>query len=405
MVKLLIEKQGFDKKYAVTLILLGLLAYSPISTFIIMNLLHFPMSLPEVFVLFMYPFLPKQFKRNIHFNRFLFCRLLFLLVLLLTIGLYIGNYSTKNLFGTFRIYFDMIFYISIFSSKQGFNFNIVTFICLGSLLGWLINCFLTLDSYFASAGDSENVTFVSLGNILAIPLGLFSSSLSKNNKLFLAIILCSLLICVFSAVRRPLVVMLFALFLLFLSRQFSGQIKRWLLIILTSLVVSLPALVSFLEVNYPILYYRLYVKTIEFVQGDSNQSDDYRKMRIAEFKLSGNLLPRGLVTRDTLNDLDGGAYIDYPFMEYFYTFGLIIYIVLLCLFRDLYRLWRFYRRNKDLYLLMIILMFMIFGLLSFLEGTFLSSTYTVPFTGYVIGQFVYFKKLNRRSYKGRAVQT
>lgn len=379
---------SFQLKTIIVYIVFGLLAFSPISSYIIMKILHLPMSLPEVFVILMLAFLPRDFKKHFSFNKKIFIKGFMILLLLLLIGILYGRYPTKELLGTARIYFDLLFYLSISTSFKGPNFNIIYYICLGSILGWIVSSINILISYFSNL---ESGNFVSLGNTLAIPLGLCAAvNMSKKN--FVVFITLSLIVCLLSLVRRPLFILFISFLLLLLFNQISSKIKKQSLLLLFIISLLLPSIGTYLQDEYPIIYRRTFEKTIEFIGGDSNADDDFRKDNIKSFSLVDNIFPRGLVTRNTKDNPDGGLYIDYPFYEYFYTFGFLFLIIMIVLIYRLRFLYKCYKKYHDSYIFLLFYMGLIFVVLSFLEGTFLSSTYVVPFTGFLFGQFILYSK-------------
>lgn len=380
------------KKEMCLYILFGLFAFSPISSYLVMTVLHFPMSLPEVFVIFFLPFLPKDFKKCFTFNKGVFVKNSIFLIVLLFIGMLYGNYSNSELLGTTRIYLDLIFYFSISNKQKGPNLKIIYFIALGTIIGWLFMSIINLRTFFLVSDEGG---FVSLGNTFAIPLGMVAALLLKDNKKFFIYIVAALLVCLMSLVRRPLVILFCSLFIPFLFGLYGRKAKRVMFFIVILVGLLLPSLSIYLEKEYPIIYRRTFEKTIEFIHGESNQDDDYRKENLASFSLFDNIIPRGLVTRNTEKP-DGGLYIDYPFYEYFYTFGLFAFYFVARFMFKIRSLYILYKKTYDSYIYLIMFMCLVIILLSFLEGTFLSSTYIVPMTGFIFGQIRYFTHLNTK---------
>ena len=393
------SRESISKKNLLVFILFGFFVFSPISSYVVMSILHFPLSLPEAFVLLFLPLLPKEFKKCFYFDVNIFVKNLFFLIVLLMIGMLYGNYLNSELLGTARIYFDLIFYYSISSKQKGPDLIIIYMIAFGTIWGWLLMSIINLRSFFFVSDEGG---FVSLGNTFAIPLGMVAALLLKDNKKFFTYLVVALLVCLMSLVRRPLVILFSSLFIPFLFGLYNQKIKRVMLEVIILIALILPTLGIYLENEYPIIYRRTFEKTTEFIHGESNQDDDYRKENLGSFSIIDNLIPRGLVTRNT-EETDGGLYIDYPIFEYFYTLGLFAFYFIIRFIFKIKCLYRAYQKTYDPYAFLILFMCFIIIILSFLEGTFLSSTYIVPMTGFVFGQIRYFTHLNTSKLRSEKV--
>lgn len=371
---------------------MGLLAFSPFSSYLLMTLLGLSFSMPEVFLIAFVIILGKRFRTCFSLDRKILLRLLTGLIILVGISFIVDKFPAYNIIGCARIYFILLLTLAFSVKKEALPLVDICYISLGAVIGWIFCARLAINMFMI--GDADMIAVC--GNMLSIPaLVLSSHTLPFKKSYILVFMLCGLL-AIMTGMRRVIVVLGISL-LLYLSFT-SSSIRRFIRYISIPLILTIfliPYIGAYLEAEMPLLYYRIFDKSKSFLHGNFDESDEVRNDLLSNLLKDMELLPRGLVSRDTIHH-DTGGYIDFPLTEVFYTFGFffgilfIIYIIRIFLNAKTYA-FRSQSYNAKLILSLMLVMFV----LMFLEGTFLSSTYTVPYTGYILGQAFYYSKQNK----------
>ena len=378
------------------LVIMGFLVFSPFSSILIMDMLGCPISLPEILFL---PFLILFRKRYQFSSPGNFRTIVLLLVWLSMIGISVvaGNYSLSTILASSRTYLLIIIAFLLFSKENNVSLDDVMYISLGSTLGWLVSAIYGISSYLAGNAD----VISRCGNMLAIPLLIGIAIYKKNYKvLVLAIIVC-IAVSVTAGMRRQIVVFIMSLFLSYVFMSL-GSVKRFIkqtsaLVLLVGIfLLFLPRIENYVKDNIPVLYFRIFVKTEKFLAGKMSSTGD--NIRVSEMsnltkEIKDYILPQGFVSRRTELDKTG-RFIDFPLSEIFYMFGvffavLILAYIFFCTFSSFYYS---LKGNRDGIIFVILSLIMI--MLLFLEGTFLSSSYVSPFTGYCLGRLRYYSRIS-----------
>lgn len=380
--------------------LLGFLAFSPFCGWLVLEYLQFPVSLTELFLLALIPFLPNEFKKCFAFNFSVFIKSLTLLLLLLLVGIIYGEYSLYSLVACFRIYLYLIICLSFSVNKRGPDINILSIIAIGSVIGWIFCSFYTLSHFDPT--DSET-SLVTIGNMLAVPLVIFSTLMSRKTGMFVISLIICIILSFACAMRRELFVLVEAIiFCAFLYKGAGAKtIKRSIITVSVLLIILFPQISGYLKEEYPLLHYRIIEKSSQLISGEKEEADKEREKEYGFFYNSILIdpIPKGLVSRNTAKDDLSGLFIDLPLAEVIYTFGNIGGICFILKFYSYYyKCRKRYQRNKDVYRQLVMFMILIMGSLLFVEGTFLSANYTVPVTGFFIGQLIYLGK-KEKNYK------
>ena len=380
----------------IALVSMGFLVFSPFGTILLMRYLGFPLSLPELLIIpyvFIfrkrYSFSPIGKKRAIGF--------ISLWILMIFISILAQRYSILAVISSSRTYLTLIIAYLIFSKKNNVSLDDVMYISLGATLGWLYSSIYGINLYIE--GTTDVVSRV--GNMIAIPLLISIAVIKKHNKtLFLAIILC-IAISITAGVRRQIVVFLASLFLTYgilFFKNFKKNKKQFfelILIILVFLTV-LPQISNYVKENIPVLYFRVFQKSENFLKGENDQSGDSIRLENMSYLIrdfSDYIIPKGFISRRTIED-GTGNFIDFPLLELFYMFGFLLALVLLLIFAiQTFRCYKQSSKTNNDSLIFVILSLIMFMLL-FLEGTFLSSSYVAPLTGYCLGRLKFHSKLN-----------
>jgi len=362
------------------LVLIGLLAFSPVSA-LISNILGFDSTINEVFLLLSYPFLAK--KLNLKFSWNHFAQIFILLFILLILALIIGRYPPFSILATFRGYFLLALGLA-FSVRSRFSIEDLKFIFLGSVLGWVYRS-SELVSQIQSGNDDS---LVSNGNLL----GLFGLSFFVLSSKFDRITTVLSLICVpylvlFSGSRRTVLVVLFALIIYFLLNL--KKFNSWFYVLSTFLIiiVSFQYITELLDSISPLMRYRLLDK---FQTISSNESDQIRVGFVDRWinGLGDEILPSGFISKRTFDDVGAGDFMDFPFSELTKTFGLVLVVPFFVLYS--YKMYNYFLNHFNGFSQSSIKL--AFGcvvvLFLFVEGSFLNFSFITPMTGAVLGKIL-----------------
>jgi len=379
----------------ITLVIMGFLVFSPFSTILVMKYFGLPISLPEVLFL---PFL-FIFRKRYYFASVVSIRSIIIIsswILLILISILEARYTVTIILSSSRTYLTLLIAYLFFSKANNVTLDDVMYISLGVTLGWLYSSIYEINSYLT--GDVTTIALT--GNMLAIPLLISIAAFKKHNKILFFSIILLIAVSITSGMRREIVVFVVSLFLTF-GFMSVGNTKQFLSKLF---IISIPVIFFFsfysqigkyVESNVPVLYYRVFQKTemlFSSKTGNTGDSDRLNNMSNKVNNFSEYLIPRGFVTRRTLED-DGGGYIDFPLSELLYMFGFLLTFILLLIFGI--QTFHCYKRSSitDNDGIIFVILSMIMFMLLFLEGTFLSSSYVAPFTGYCLGRLKFHSKL------------
>ena len=378
------------------LFLSGFLIFSPILSKIFIDIIGLPLTIPEILFL---PFIGI-------YNKYLGIKLsskflgsLFFLYILLVIAIIYGYFPFYSVLSTFRGYLYIILAFWAFKDRQLFGgIDAVFAIVLGSSFGWLV---MSLNFFSAIVFGSAEGSFAVYGNMISLAMVIVISVLYYK-RLFNSIVLIMNLVLSFTTGLRRQILVTLVSYLISLFLLGKRSIKG-LIIILLTLGFGFPLILrgfenisSFILTISPKLFSRIITKTTMFIDGEQSTSDSSRLVNLKDVieNIHEYILPRGFVSKRTMADADLGAFMDAPFKELLHTFGLILLIPMLLIF--LYRI-RFHIINFRKYNVresgVMIVMSLIFLILTFVEGSFLNFTYSVPVTGFVLGRIFTTKNL------------
>ena len=374
-------------KYII-LFFIGFLIFSPLGSDIASRVLHLPFSAPEILILPFIPYLQKKYHFTNVFKKKSFLVYSFALILFTFMGLLFNNYSTLGVFSTARSFFLLIFFIVLFKYPSQFLWKDAFFVSIGSILAWLISC---MDAAKLLEGKET------YGAMLAITLALSISYSLMNRRWFYCSLSIVIFICTIASLRRVIMVAFLTLIMSVLYEFILNKDKRRrIILICVFFLLSSVSLFGFIDVylqeNYPLLHFRVIVKTESFISGDgevgytTDGGDEIRQNMFDLFVESlFNPLPRGLVSYQVLKD-HTGAFMDMPMFGLSTMLGgplfLFCGIIYLLMMRRLYRRVIFQLNPSNL--IASISSVVILALL-FVEASFFVFTYSIPFSGYCIG--------------------
>lgn len=392
------QKEGLNLfRHKFILLLCGFLVFSPVSSQITMDFLRFPIALPELLFFPFYFYLRN--KINLKVNLVQFSIGILFIISLIIIGIIADNFRLSSILSTARGYLYLVLSFSIFYNKKLNSITDIMYIALGSVLGWLFNSlvfFYTLfnnPTYEGSLAVYGNMITLSLA--ISIPL-IFNKSKQSYFSLILGVLLS-----ITTGIRRQILIFFVSYFLsvfLFFLTSIKNLIKTiFLLIVLMFVTIQLyPILENFLYEVSPILHQRIFTKSEQLFSGDLSESDMIRTKFLEDFfnTFWKNILPRGFVSKRTIEDFGTGIFMDAPFVELFYTFG-----ILFCFFLFIYFIISiFFHLKKYFYYevkesAVCIVSAVVLFILTLVEGSFLNYSFTTPFTGFVIARIFSRKNL------------
>jgi len=374
---------------------MGILVFSPFGSFLVMDVLGLPMSLPELlFIPFFIIYRKRyQFSPIGGVRAFIFFTLW---VIMLSISILVKEYSTSAVISSSRTYLTLIISYLFFSRENNVSLDDVMYISLGSTIGWLISSFIGISVYLSGQAP----TVARCGNMLALVLLISIAMFRRHNKVLLfSIFLCTLL-SLTSGMRRQIVVFLASLLLsyLLLSIKNVNKFLQYTLLLTLAIVlflIFLPRIEDYLKTSAPQLYFRIFQKTEMFLTGKSEKSGDLVRIKIMSNMVQNfgdYIIPKGFVSRRTATD-NTGRFIDFPLSELFYTFGFFsIFILLGIIICTIGCFYQYFNWRSDSAIFVVVALIML--MLLFIEGTFLSSSYVTPFTGYCLGSLKRYSRIS-----------
>ena len=377
----------------ILLFLMGFFVFSSFSSLLLIEWLHFPLSLPEIlFVPFFY-FL--RYKFDIKVLRQPLAFVLFVLWLVLVFITLICEYSPPyETLGSARTYLYIFIFYILFSKSNKLGLEDMMYIAFGSLFGWSVTCYFNLGKFTV---DESGITY---GAMLAIPIVVSTSLLTKKWGIFLFTCILLLFIGFTAALRRQMfvTVLTFGAFLLFSSvRNKKAGIITFVTIIVAVFVIYVfsPFIRSTLAYYTPRLYQRTFERTETLLseKGTEVGSDTTRINIIKGSFIDAKqyLVPHGYVSNyshdyNAVINAHNGRFNDIPLLELEYVFGgifafLIVGYFVFLLFKNIV----FYFFDGYMGNLIAIISGIAMLSLLFLEGSFIKFPYLSIFTGYCLG--------------------
>lgn len=326
-------------------------------------------------------------------------------LIFLILAIILGNFSLGGILSVARSYLLIILFMCIaLNIKMDKRFYTALFlISLGSIIGWVLYIQGKLMGLFPW-GENE-LLFAFYGNMLAIPIGIsLVFSFFPNIILIALILIVNVFLCFTSGLRRQMLTSIISFglyYAVYFVRNVALKTLIPVVLIIVGLIVSLPLIEDKVEEISPYLHHRVFERTADSGNTDSEDSrKGHFKMIVDE---AGELLlPHGFVSKRTSVDKGVGVFVDTPIYELCYTFGMpVVLIFYIFIMVRVIKLFIAYMRFKIPPLSIWFISGTVFIMLLFIEGTMLSWTYTVPFTGLIIGSVLRYgnrKKMKEINY-------
>ena len=312
--------------------------------------------------------------------------------ILLALALVLGNYSVGGILSVARSYLIIIFFMSIgMNIKMDKKFYTILFlVSLGSIIGWVLLIQGKLMGIFPWGED--DLLFAFYGNMLSIPVGIsLVFAFFPNIFLIFFVLAINVLLAFTSGLRRQILtsVVSFGLYYtVYFLRNAAVKTLLPVVIVIVGVVAALPVIEEKVADISPYLYYRIFEKTEDFGNTDSDES---RQGNLAYMMDDvGNLiLPHGFVSKRTSSDKGTGRFVDTPVYELSYTFGMpLVFVFFVFFISRIVKLFFAYARYKSPALSVWFVSGAVFLMLLFVDGSMLSWTYTVPYTGLILGSVI-----------------
>lgn len=387
-----IQKSKYKSRLKyILLFLTGFIVFSPISSFLTINILSLPLALPELLFIPFYFNFRKAF--NLKPNTKILLIGLYFLVILAAIAMLVGDFPLTSILSTMRGYAYIILAFSIFINKPIANNNLVFTIALGASFGWMTLGLASMNRIIENT-TAHNESLAVYGNMIALALAI-SIPIIYKKKLFTYIILFITIVITLTAGLRRQIAISFLSYILSFFTQLNLNLKRIASVIISFFIISfliisfLPTARNFIEKTSHTLYVRTFVKTEMLLQGNTNLGDDTRLKSFNNFidNFNDYLLPRGLVSKRAGKDKKAGLFMDSPYLEFFHTFGLFFSLpIIIYFFSSLFYHIKNYYKNHIKESAICLVMGGVILLLILIEGSFLNFVYTTPITGFVLAR-------------------
>lgn len=392
------NKDKLNYKLKVILLLCGFIVFSPISSFISLNILKLPLAVPEAFFFPFYLYLKKHIDFNIN-KRYLYV-VIYAIISLLIIGMLVDNFRLSSMISVARGYLYMGLAFSIFINKRIQNIEFLMYLSLGSTIAWVVNSLIFFNSLYNYTVEEDRSLAV-YGNLMTLMFAVSIPIIYKKNKITYIIIITGIILSFTSGLRRQIIIFLatyISSIFLSIKLQATSFIKITI-IALASILLIIPFYHFFYEISYdisPVFHYRVFGKSEQFITGELSESDVIRRNSTIQFinNIEDYILPRGFVSKRTMEDEGTGIYMDSPFIELFYTFGILICVItgISLIIRLRFHIKNYYLRgNKESGVCIISIITIL--LLSMIEGSFLNYPTVTPITGYALARIFSTKNL------------
>jgi hypothetical protein len=310
----------------------------------------------------------------------------------LVLSVILGSFSIGGILSVARSYLLLILFVSIgMSIKMDKRFYTILFlISSGSIVGWVLFIQGKLMGIFP--WGANELLFAFYGNMLSIPVVIsLVFSFFPNVFLIAAVLVVNVYLSFTSGLRRQMLTSIIS-FVLYYSIYFVRNLAVKTLLpvalVIAGIIVSLPMIEDKVEEVSPYLHHRVFVRSAESGETSGDEiRENHFKMLYNE--MENLLLPHGFVSKRTSVDAGVGVFVDMPIYELCYTFGMpVAFVFYIFLIIRVVKLFLNYIRHRTPPLSVWFICGTVFVMLLFLDGSMLSWTYTVPFTGLILGSII-----------------
>lgn len=372
-----------------------------------MDVLHFPISFPEMLFLLFLPFCRKHF----HFASLARNQTMVLFlgwVMMIALALLVGKYPLYAILSTARSYLYLLLFYLLFCKENNVTISHAYYVSAGAFVGWIVDAAHSFNTTTLLVSDEVAVSY---GPMLCIPILIGTQTLKGKCKMLVFTLFLSVVLMVLSGMRRQMLVTVISIAVVFFYIMLRNRKQLIRFSVGLSCVILVIAF-NFSTIEETInsysgqLYFRVITKTEAFLHGETTEGDSMRKELMADFMndMETYIFPHGFVSKQTATDPETGMFNDFPFSELAWMLGIAGAILPVLYFG--YAAFRCYNLSKrgDRTDLLFVFTLSYWGMLTllFLEGSFLSYPYTVPFAGYCLGGLQRYSRISfvmHKSYK------
>lgn len=370
-------------------VLMGIVVFSSMCSTISQNILHVPLTVPEILII---PFvlLRKEKFASLRFDKSQFAKWAILFLFLFIVALMWGVFDTFSIISCARCYFYILIGYCLFDTPNLITTEDIMYLSLGSIIGWAYVSYSNLQ-YLMYVRSDEYLTY---GLFLALPLFYCNTLKEKDYKLlgigmgFLVIVF------MFAGIRRVIAVFLITVLSYSFISILGNPKKLFGSIVVLALIggifwMLLPWMEKTVMDLSPHLYYRLFSR-MEGASG--NNLDESDMTRISNLTLISNtdvelILPHGFNTTRYDTVKGSGVFNDVPIFSLAWIFSLPFTIVLLArIAMKFLKLYKHYILSKNQDYLTYLVIITCMAAMLFFDGTFLTYVYAAPITGYCLGK-------------------
>lgn len=313
---------------------------------------------------------------------------LFVIFFVLIAVLY-GKFALTAILTTARAYLCVLIFMEFGKTivMNDLFYKIMFIVSVSSIIGWalvIIMKFMGLIPF-----GFMGITY---GNMVAIPLCIAFSFIYKPNFIKYSIIFGIVaFLCFTAALRRLLLVSLLSLgvsFLLTFLKKMSMSVLLAASLTIAVVVQFMPIIESYVQKQNSDIYMRVFSRTSDALSGNYHTGDEERVGNF--FMIYDNiddlLFPHGFVSKRANETSDTGVFVDSPFYELFYTYGIFLVLcgMLLFIIKYFVKVKSFFIKETKFITVWLTSGAILFMLL-FIDSTFITYTYTSAFTGIVLG--------------------
>ena len=389
------------KYYNIVFLFLGLIVFSPVSSFLSMKILHLPLALPELFFLPFFILLREKIK-SIKIPSNAIVNVTFLFMLLLSFALISASFSLFAILSNARAWLYLLLAFCLFRNDNNITYDDFLYLAFGAIIGWAIICLVNINNFIH--GGSYKIT-ITYGLMLSLPL-FYSITIFKHKKRMLLVgIVLTIVIIVFCGTRRVILVAALSVVasVLILGMLKIKSLLRYTLIGIV-LVFTISAVMPIIENTVkeisPHLYFRLFTRTEALINEGIDASQDTERFNILSStydEMEKSFLPKGFISMQTDTDDNVGHYNDYPLTMLFWIFSWPIGIIILFyLIKITSKNIKIAIKTKEEPPFVCAVCIIIIILLLFLDGSFITYAYATPITGALLGMAI--KNANKKKY-------
>lgn len=378
-------------------VLMGIIVFSNLSSVITMTYMGFPFSFNELLMLPFIVLLKKKFKSFKMLGSI--PAICFMTILLIGIALVYGRFSAYAILSNARAWFYLFLGYCVFKKDNAVTTGDLLCLSFGMIIGWALmsvyNIFfvytaLTTTEYYERAVEASGV-------MIGIPMFFALAFSHKNKLLLLSGIALFIFICMFSGLRRIIIVGLVSIFATITVTALNNKKKIFSyvlggFVVVMILMAILPLAENYIKELSPMLHHRIFYRTQNFFAGTGGDEGDMTRVNnMIKFadEFIDYTIPRGFLSMQTTTDKGTGLFNDFPITMVCWIFSwplALFFLIKYC--RTMLRNYSRFRLSGNSENLLSTICVLIMLLLLFLEGSYLSYAESALITGCMLGRAV-----------------